>query len=78
MWTLGAVLELEERLKLETFLLEHPSKLSWPTDMVIRNLLDKTFNVVVGTCAWWFYNITVLDVHVHVQCTFLDFLGQFS
>lgn len=28
MWTLGAVLEIEEREKLEDFLLKHPSKMS--------------------------------------------------
>lgn len=28
MWTLGAVLEIKEREKLEEFLLKHPSKLS--------------------------------------------------
>uniref|UniRef100_A0A1I8M6Y8 AAA+ ATPase domain-containing protein n=1 Tax=Musca domestica TaxID=7370 RepID=A0A1I8M6Y8_MUSDO len=30
MWTLGAVLEINERDKLEEFFLKHPSKLKWP------------------------------------------------
>ncbi|XP_014253708.1 dynein heavy chain 8, axonemal isoform X2 [Cimex lectularius] len=30
MWSLGCVLELEEKKKLETFFLDHKSKLSWP------------------------------------------------
>lgn len=30
MWSLGALLELEERAKLQVFATEHPAKLSWP------------------------------------------------
>ncbi|KAL3284029.1 hypothetical protein HHI36_018199 [Cryptolaemus montrouzieri] len=30
MWSLGALLELEDRSKLETFVVTHPSKMDWP------------------------------------------------
>lgn len=30
MWSLGALLELEDRARLEQFMLTHPSKMDWP------------------------------------------------
>lgn len=30
MWSLGAVLELDDRAQMEEFILAHPSKLAWP------------------------------------------------
>lgn len=34
MWSLGAVLELDDRSKFEAFVLSHKSKLNWPKPSV--------------------------------------------
>ena len=45
MWSIGALFELEDRAKMETFLLQHPSKLHYPN---IQN--DETiFEYVVNS-----------------------------
>ncbi|KAI8124809.1 axonemal, Dynein heavy chain 8 [Lucilia cuprina] len=40
MWTLGAVLEINERDKLEEFLLKHPSKMKWPKKLPTENIFE--------------------------------------
>ncbi|XP_026846872.1 dynein heavy chain 8, axonemal [Drosophila persimilis] len=40
MWSLGAVLELSEREKLEEFLVKHPSKLRWPKRGVNETIFE--------------------------------------
>lgn len=49
MWSLGAVLELDDRDKLESFVLEHPSKLKWPK----INEGDTIFEFVVNEEGEW-------------------------
>uniref|UniRef100_A0A1B6CZR9 AAA+ ATPase domain-containing protein n=2 Tax=Clastoptera arizonana TaxID=38151 RepID=A0A1B6CZR9_9HEMI len=50
MWSLGAVLELDGRNKLEQFILEHPSKLNWPK---LKDGSDTIFEYVVGESGEW-------------------------
>ncbi|EEB13574.1 ciliary dynein heavy chain, putative [Pediculus humanus corporis] len=49
MWSLGAVLELDEREKLETFVLGHKSKLKWPK----LHGGDSIFEFVVNYDGFW-------------------------
>ncbi|KAL5281346.1 hypothetical protein ACFFRR_005004 [Megaselia abdita] len=58
MWTLGAVLEISERDKLEDFCVKHPSKLRWPKkqpgETIFEYYVDKTGN-------WQHWNTKVED-----------------
>lgn len=51
MWSLGAVLELDDRDKLEEFLLLHPSRLPWPIIKQNESLFD--FNASQGYWQHW-------------------------
>ncbi|KAG5675719.1 hypothetical protein PVAND_005600 [Polypedilum vanderplanki] len=48
MWSLGAVLELEDRDKMEQFVLSHPSKMKWPNiergESIFEFLVDQNGN----------------------------------
>ncbi|XP_039290802.1 dynein heavy chain 8, axonemal [Nilaparvata lugens] len=50
MWSLGAVLELDDRFKLQEFLLKHESKLSWPK---FESEQDTLFDYVVDDSGNW-------------------------
>ncbi|XP_023289507.1 dynein heavy chain 8, axonemal, partial [Orussus abietinus] len=51
MWSLGAVLELDGRQELETFLVKHPSKCDWPK----RNEDETIFEFLVSEKGKWIH-----------------------
>ncbi|BES88501.1 dynein heavy chain [Nesidiocoris tenuis] len=58
MWSLGAVLELEDRAKLEDLLLNHKSKLKWPSIRADESI----FEYLVGSDGQWVHwNSKVVD-----------------
>lgn len=53
MWALGAVMELDEREKLETFALAHPSKLDWPKCNENETIFEYVVNPENGRWEHW-------------------------
>lgn len=52
MWSLGALLELEERQKLQIFVTEHPSKLSWPKCKPEESIFEFFVGATSDWCHW--------------------------
>ncbi|XP_030752815.1 dynein heavy chain 8, axonemal [Sitophilus oryzae] len=53
MWSLGALLELEDRVKLEDFALAHPSKLDWPKCKENETIFEYVVNAENGKWEHW-------------------------
>lgn len=53
MWSLGAVLELDDRAKMEAFVLEHPSKLDWPKCKEEETIFEYVVNPENGRWQHW-------------------------
>ncbi|XP_076264862.1 dynein heavy chain 8, axonemal kl-3 [Rhynchophorus ferrugineus] len=53
MWSLGALLELEDRAKLEAFALEHPSKHDWPKCRENETIFEYVVNPDTGRWEHW-------------------------
>lgn len=53
MWSLGALLELEERAKLEEYALSHPSKLDWPKCNEGETIFEYVVNPENGRWEHW-------------------------
>lgn len=53
MWSLGALLELEERAKLEKFAVTHPSKLDWPKCGENETIFEYVVNPDNGKWEHW-------------------------
>lgn len=53
MWSLGAVLELEDRVKLEIFLLQHKSKMRWPKKLPTESIFEYTVDIANGEWCHW-------------------------
>lgn len=69
MWSLGALLELEERQKLQIFVTEHPSKLSWP-----KCGQDETiFEFFVGTTGDWCHWLQRVDEFLYPDDRVLEY-----
>ncbi|XP_044272703.1 dynein axonemal heavy chain 8 [Tribolium madens] len=53
MWSVGAVLELEDRAKMEQFVVTHPSKLDWPKCSENETIFEYVVNPKTGTWQHW-------------------------
>lgn len=53
MWSLGAILELDDRAKLEEFALAHPSKLDWPKCQENETIFEYVVNPDTGKWEHW-------------------------
>ncbi|XP_050311595.1 dynein axonemal heavy chain 8 [Anthonomus grandis grandis] len=53
MWSLGALLELDDRAKLETFALAHPSKMDWPKCKENETIFEYVVNPETGKWEHW-------------------------
>nr|XP_023019976.1 dynein heavy chain 8, axonemal [Leptinotarsa decemlineata] len=53
MWSLGAILELDDRAKLEEFALAHPSKLDWPKCNENETIFEYVVNPENGRWEHW-------------------------
>ncbi|KAI5704390.1 hypothetical protein M8J75_004799 [Diaphorina citri] len=70
MWSLGAVLELDDRSKFEAFVLSHKSKLNWPKPSAGDTIFE--FKVTQDG-QWEHWNSSVVD-YVYPTKTVPDFL----
>lgn len=61
MWSLGAVLELDDRDKFEEFVLNHPSKLKWPQSESNESI----FEFVVNSNGEWDHWSTRIEEYVY-------------
>lgn len=53
MWSLGSLLELDDRDKLEEFVLSHPSKLDWPKCQESETIFEYVVNPESGKWEHW-------------------------
>lgn len=53
MWSLGAVLELDHREKMEAFALAHPSKMDWPKCRENETIFEYLVNPENGRWQHW-------------------------
>lgn len=53
MWSLGAILELDDRAKLEEYALTHPSKLDWPKCQENETVFEYVVNPESGKWEHW-------------------------
>ncbi|XP_019756852.1 dynein axonemal heavy chain 8 [Dendroctonus ponderosae] len=53
MWSLGALLELDDRVKLEEYALSHPSKLDWPKCKENETIFEYVVNADTGKWEHW-------------------------
>lgn len=53
MWSVGAVLELDDRSKMEAFVLSHPSKLDWPKCREDETIFEYVVNPENGRWQHW-------------------------
>ncbi|GLH14192.1 AAEL007225-PA, partial [Gryllus bimaculatus] len=69
MWSLGAVLELEDRDKMEEFVLEHPSKLDWPKTRPGETI----FEYMVGSNGQWTHWNEQVEEYIYPSDTVPDY-----
>lgn len=55
MWSLGALLELEDREKLEAFIKDHESKIDVPSTQPGETMFEYMVNLNGNFSATWFY-----------------------
>lgn len=61
MWSLGAALELEDRDKMEEFVLKHPSKMKWPKS----ETNDSIFEFLVSSSGNWEHWNTQIEEYIY-------------
>lgn len=72
MWSLGALLELEDRSKLEAFALSHHSKLDWPKCNENETVFEYVVNPDNGRWEHW---STRVETFVYPTDSVLEFTG---
>ncbi|XP_075210479.1 dynein heavy chain 8, axonemal kl-3 [Lycorma delicatula] len=61
-WSLGAVLELDDRKKLENFILRHESKMNWPK---LESEFDTIFDYLVGESGEWHHWTSKVEEYLY-------------
>jgi dynein heavy chain len=72
MWSVGAVLELEDRSKMEQFVTTHPSKLDWPKCGENETIFEYVVNPKTGTWQHWSDRV---EQFVYPTDTVLEFIN---
>ncbi|CAG9816206.1 unnamed protein product [Phaedon cochleariae] len=72
MWSLGAILELDDRAKLEQFALAHPSRLDWPKCNENETIFEFVVNPENGRWEHW---STRVEEFVYPPDSLLEFTG---
>lgn len=70
MWSLGALLELEDRVKLEEFALAHPSKMDWPKCNENETVFEYVVNTDNGRWEHWSQRV---EEFIYPTDTILEF-----
>lgn len=72
MWSVGALLELQDRAKMEEFIFKHPSKLDWPKCKENETIFEYTVNPKSGLWQHWSERV---EEFVYPKDTVLEFIN---